>query len=157
MSVDSLDGINIVRDFLREHLPDPYVLAGGRERASWIFTDDPFSSATYPRVKLNLHNHSATPMDIGPNYMDWEVVHVKITFFTKNDYKVTIDDTLYKNEQLVHKYQNIIHDTLKSKFNQMYAQGVKGYKLEGISSPAIDPEYSCHKGFILIRFWLFRR
>jgi hypothetical protein len=155
--INSIDGINVLRDFLRDYLEDPYILAGGKERTSWIFTDNPFSNATYPRVKLSLHNHSATPIDIGPNYMDWERVFVKIDFFTKQDFKVEIDGVVYKNEQLVHKYQNTIHDTLKEKFNELYSNGVKGYKLEGMSQSGFDPEYVCHKGYIIIRFWLFRR
>lgn len=157
MSVDSIDGINVVRDFLRDNLDDPYVLAGGRPRASWIFTDDPFSSATYPRIKIDLNEHTAEPMDIGPNYMNWERVFVKIQFFTKRDFKVEIDGKVISNEQLVYKYQNKIHNLLKSNFNNLYADGVKGFRLIGMSRAAFDPEYNCSTGYLICRFWLFRR
>lgn len=157
MSVNSIEGINIIRDYLRDNLNDPYVLAGGRERASWIFTDDPFSTATYPRIKIHLDNHNAQPIDIGPQYMNQETVVVKIQFFTKRDFKVTINNQVYSNEQLVHKYQNEIHDVLKSGFNDLYSQGVKAFRLLGMSQSAFDTEYQCHTGYILCRFWLFRR
>ena len=157
MAGNSLNGINLVRDTLRQYLSDPYVLAGGRERANWIFTDDPFSSATYPRIKLNIQDHTASPMDIGPNYMNWEQVVVRITFFTKNDFKVSIDGVTYSNEQLVYKYENEIHDVLKSKFNDLYSGGVKGFRLLSMGTPAFSSEYMSHTGYIIVRFWLFRR
>lgn len=157
MSVDSIDGINIIRDFLRDNLEDPYVLAGGKPRASWIFTDDPFSSATYPRIKIDLHNHTASPMDIGSDYTNWEHVVVMIRFFTKRDFKVEIDSKVISNEQLVYKYQNKIHDKLKTNFNSLYSSGVKGFRLIGFSQSAFDSEYQSHTGYVLCKFWLFRK
>ena len=157
MTGNSLYGLNKIRDYLREELDDPYVLAGGRERASWIFTDDPFSTATYPRIKIAIQDHTAFPIDIGPNYMNWEQVVVKIMFFTKRDFKVTISGNTYSNEQLVYEYINKIQDTLKTGFNDLYKDGVKAYRLLSISKPAYDPEYNCHVGSLFCRFWLFRR
>jgi len=155
--MDSIDAVNVIRDFMREYVADPYVTAGGKARLSWIFTDDPFSSATYPRIKISIHNHTSRPIDIGPDYTNWENVVVKIQFFTKQDFKVVLNNTIYTNEQLVSKYQNIIHDTLKSKFNELYASGVKAFKLIGMSTPSYEPNYQCHNGYILCNFWLFRR
>lgn len=156
-SKNSLDGLNIVRDYLRNNLDDPYVLAGGRERASWIFTDDPFSTATYPRIKLENLTHVANPIDIGSNYMDWEEVVVKIMFFSKRDFKVTIDGTVYKDEQLVYEYLNRIRDVLKSGFNDLYSEGIKGFRVLQFNTPAYDPEFQLQVGSMHCRFWLFRR
>lgn len=154
---DSLDGLNTIRDLLREKLDDPYVLAGGNTRASWIFTDNPFSSATYPRIKLELDNHEATPMDIGSDYTNWEQIIVKIYFFTSHNFKVPLDGETFSNEQLVYKYTNIIHDTLKDSFNDLYRDGVKGFRLIKMNKPSFDPEYNRHVGSLFCRFWLFRR
>ena len=152
--MDSYKAINIVRDTLREHLDDPYVLAGGEPRANFIFTDEPLFQAKFPRIQVREINNHVEPISIGPEYMESEHVIIGIIFYVKDGFKVKVDGEVLSNEQLVEKYKKKIRNVLKTNFLPMHRKGII-YKAVKSTPPQYDSENNLHQGTTVIDVWFF--
>lgn len=127
--MELIDAINVVRDTLRDNLTDPYVTAGGNSRNGlWIHTDEPNAGATYPRIQIKKFDNPIAPISIGSNFTEEEVLILNIWFFSKNNFKLTINNVVYKNDQLVEYYLGLIRTALKTYMPDKVSEGIKGYK-----------------------------
>lgn len=156
--MDTVTATNIIRDELREHLVDPYVLAGGRSRNGlWIFTDDPRLDATFPRIQIRKFNNTNQVLTIGPEYYDHEMLFLNIWVYVKEGFKLTIDQTTYSNEQLVEYIEGEIKKTLKSRFTSLQDKGVGGFRNLNTTQTTYDKTTQMYYGAVSIRVWFFWR
>jgi len=155
--MNSIECINIVRDTLRTNLTDVRIAAGGETGRTFIYTDNPISSAKYPRVQLKKIDNPVVIMDIGTNYMEHEMVFINCWVYVKAGFKVTINDTLYTNEQLVEYLLGDIGDTLKAHQTDMNALGIGGYRKMNTGVVEYDEKTQLHYGVFTARVWFFKR
>jgi len=149
--MELIDAINAVRDTLRDNLIDPYVTAGGNSRNGlWVFTDEPDAGAKYPRIQIKKFDNIIEPITIGSNFTEEEVLLLNVWFFSKNNFKLTVGGTVYKNDQLVDYYLGRIKNTLKSKMPDKVSDGIKGYKAVSTSPVEYDPETQLHYANVTI-------
>lgn len=155
--MENVTAMNIVRDTLSLNLSDPRVVAGGTARASWIFADEPITSDKYPIIELNKLKSDSNIISMGDtDYCDHTLLYITVWFSSKNGFKVTIDGTEYKNSQLVEYYLGKIGETLKSKFNVLFNQGVGGYRQLSSEKVAYDHNTQLYYGAVQIRVWYFK-
>lgn len=156
--MDTVTATNIIRDELRDHLEDPYVLAGGRSRGGlWIFTDDPRLDATFPRIQIKKATNTNQVLTIGPEYFDHERLFLDLTVFVKDGFKVVINGETYKNEQLVDYIQGDIKKVLKSRFSSLQDKGVGGFRNISTSDIGFDKDTHLYFGSVTVRVWFFWR
>jgi len=122
-----------------------------------VYTDTPLSGAKYPRVQLKKLDNPVSIMDIGTNYMEHEMVFINCWVFVKNGFKVTINGTLYTNEQLVEYLLGDIGDTLKAHQTDMNALGIGGYKKINTTEVGYDIDTQLYFAAITTRIWFFKR
>jgi hypothetical protein len=139
---------------LRDNLIDPYVIAGGNPR-TWIHTDNPLQSAKHPRIKISKARSNNDVISLGTDYVDKETVIVSIIFFTKNDFKVSLNSVNTENELLVEYYLSEIKRVLKEKQTTLQAEGIDGFKCVSTDEPIYNPDTQVHFGEILCRYWFF--
>jgi len=155
--MNTVQAITTIRDSLRNHLTDPYSLAGGvpRTASTYIFADEPILGAKYPQIQLKKLDNPTVPISIGPDYWEHEQVFINIWFYSKNGFKLTVNGVEYTNAQLVEYYLSLIKTTLKSQFLTLQTAGVGGYKHINTSPIGYDPETQLYYGNVNIRVWWF--
>ena len=154
--MNSVAGMLAVRDTLRLNLTDPVVTAGGdRDGINWIYTDEPHASNKFPMIELKKIDNPSVPIDIGSDYTEYEQLFVNVWFYTKNGFKVVIDDIEYSNGLLVEYYQGLIKETLKANFNDLCLLGAKMYKHVNTSTIAYNPDTQLYRGAVSIRVAYF--
>ena len=155
--IDTVTAINIVRDSLRDNLPDAYIYAGGQARGGsmWIFADEPRVGPKYPQIQIQKMDNPSEIISIGPEYGEREFLYLNINFYTKNGWKATIDSTEYSNSQFVEYYLGLIKTTLKSQFSTLFDAGVKGYRHLNTTQVAYDPKPQLYFGAISIKVEYF--
>jgi len=152
--MDSITAINIVRDSLRTNLTDPYVTAGGASR-TWVWTDEPEFGAKYPRIQVKKIDNPSEILSIGPNYGEREFVYINLWFHSKENFKILVSGTTYKNDQLVEYYLGQIKQTLKLQNETMHTAGAKGYKHMNTTPVSYDSETQLHTAAVTIRVEFF--
>ena len=155
--MNNIQAINTIRDNLRTNLTDPYVTAGGKTRAGWIFADEPIAGASYPIIEIKKLDNPSVPIEIGSNYMEQHQLFLNIWFYTKNGFKINVNGTNYVNSQMVEYYLDQIKVTLKSQFNTLFDAGVGGYKHINTTVTDYDNDTQLYFGAVTIRVWFFRK
>jgi len=157
--MDTVTGLNVVRDTLRTHLVDPYTIAGGNARGGsyWVFGNEPITSAKYPQIQLKKIDNPSEPISMGPNYMEHEQLFINIYFYNKNGFKITVDGTTYQNAQMTEYYLGLIKSTLKDNFMVMAEQCARGYKHINTTQIEYDPDTQLYYGAVTIRIRWFQR
>lgn len=153
--MDTVTALITIRDSLRTNLTDPYVTAGGNSR-TWIHTDMPLAEAKYPRIEVRKVDNPTKPISIGPAYMEHEQIFINIWFYAKSDFKITVNDIEYKNEQLIEYYEGLIKSTLKLQFNALHTAGLGGYKHINTTIPSFNEATQLYAGAVTIRVWWFQ-
>lgn len=154
----AITAMNVVRDSLRTNLADPYsTYMSGSTRAGWIYTDEPLPNTKYPRIQIQKTETSTDVIDIGMRYCEHEQLFMDVWFYTKKGMKATIGGVTYENEQLVDYYQSLIQETLKADNENMYDEGVGGYRHLRTTDIGYDPETQIHYGAVKIRVWYFNQ
>jgi len=155
--MDSITALNIIKDTLREHLQDPYVLAGGNNRGgeNWIFTDEPLVAVKYPQIQILKFDNPSEPASIGPNYTEFEQLLFRVWFFSKNGFKIVVDGKEYVNAQLVEYELGQIKKVLKENFNNMFNQGVKNYRHMNTSTIGYDKDTQLYQAYVVgkVVYW----
>jgi hypothetical protein len=157
--MDVVTSINVVRDYLRDNLTDPYVTAGGKARggAYWVFGDEPSTSSKFPQIQITKFDNTNEVIDIGSNYMEHEQAFLAIYFYTKNGFKVNINGTTYVNTQLAEYYLTQIKRLLKAGYSDLDDECARGYKWLNTTKVVYNPETQLYSGAVIIRVRWFQR
>ncbi len=151
--------IDAIKTVLQANLTDPrqqYVT----ETRPWIHTDEPLTSATYPRIQVRKREPTTTKIIcIGQDFIEQRAVIVDVQFWTSQGFKwQNTDDATLMNEEFVKEYLDKIWVTLKAQQPTLKATyEITGLKPLGEEKPYREPDRQLWTGIISIRVWYFRR
>ena len=153
--MNSITALLVLRDSLRTNLTDPRITAGATNSRTWIHTDKPLTQATYPRIELQKIDNPTIPISMGMDYCEFEQLFVNVWFYTKKDFKITVNSVIYQDEQLVEYYLGLIKTTLKAQFSNLFTAGDKNYKHINTSVIAFDESTQLHFATVTVRvaYW----
>lgn len=149
----------IIAERLNDGLEDPRTKYGEESR-NWVHSDLPLKSATYPRIQVSKSEPGTQEIiDIGQNFLEWNILLVDIWFYTDVDFKHIQDDgSKIKDEELCREYQDKIWDVIKS--SQSYFKDeykITGFRLMSRPDPAYDNPLQKRVIRTTIRLWYFKR
>lgn len=150
------EALKVVRDILRDNLDDPYELASGKER-TWIYkSQDPRRDATFPRINIKKIRNPRDNIGInGFNFTELEECFMRVYFYTKAGFRVSISNTTYKNENLVEYYLGQITRKLKLNQSTLDVNDITGYKAIDTSPVSYEENTGTYIGYAQIRVWWF--
>ena len=157
--MDSVTAIDVVRDRLRFILTDPYGLSGGQARAGseWIYSDEPRTGYRHPQIQIKKVDNPSEPIDIGPNYTEFEQLFLNVWVYSKNGFKFTVSGTEYTNAKAVEYLMGQVKSLLKDDFNNLFDNGAKMYKHINTTTVEYDPDNQLYFGAATIRVAYFNR
>jgi hypothetical protein len=94
------------------YLSDPWETASGSKRGNWWHTDRPLTSATYPRGQVLKSRKDSAILDFG--YDKLNTLLVRLYFYTKTDFGITISGEKLTNERLCEYMAEQIEDVLET-------------------------------------------
>ncbi len=153
--------INGVKTVLQDNLEDPREQWTSTDR-SWIHTDEPLNSATFPRIQVRKRGPTNTEVvSMGrTDFMEWRMLILDIQFWTDEGFKYNTGSSVYiKDEELVKEWLGKIWTTLKAQHNTLIdTYGVTAsLKNMGEGEPYFEPDTKKYTGVISIRLWDFVR
>ena len=152
--------LNSVKTILQDNLTDPYEQWSGVDR-TWIHTDEPLNSATFPRIQVRKRGPTNTEIiSMGrTDFLEQRILTVDIQILTAAGFKYNVGSSVYiKDEELVKEWLGKIWTTLKSQHNTFInTYAVTGLKNLGEGKPYYEPDTQKYTGIISVRLWEFVR
>jgi len=155
---DVVTALTTIRDSLRENLQDPYETAGGNARETWVYADEPITSAKFPIVEVKKADNPSDIISFGnTDYWEQDVVYMNIWFSCKNGFKITVSGTAYVNTKLCEYYFGLIKQALKAANDTLFTAGVKGLKAMNTTKVEYDPTTQLYFGAVTMRIYFFHQ
>jgi len=148
-----------IKDSLQSNLTDPRAQYTNSTR-SWVHTDIPLASATYPRIQVRKRGPTNTQViSEGQEFVEWRAMVLDIQFWTASDFKwKDATNTYYQNEELVKEYLDKIWVALKAQQSTLYdSYGITGLKPIDEEDPYLEPDSQLYTGVLSVRVWYFRK
>lgn len=153
------DALDAIKDSLQTNLTDARQQYTNESR-SWIHTDRPLTSASYPRIQVRKRGPTETKIiSIGEEFWEHRIMTIDIQFWSSSPFKWKNDSDVYiQDEQLVRYYLDQIWTKLKANQPGLKATyGITGLKPLDEEAPYVEPDTNLHTGIISVRVWYFRR
>ncbi len=150
--------INAVKTSIQDNVTDPRQQYTNTSR-TWIHTDKPLLSATYPRIQVRKRGASTSVIsDIGPEFLEWRSMILDIQFWTKAPFRwKNTDNTYLSDEELVREWLHKIWVAEKADLlNLRDENGITGLRMMDEDEPFQEPDTQLYTGIVSIRFWYFR-
>ena len=163
VSLDS--GINdrkaivAIKDSIQNNLEDPRAQYTADSR-SWVHTDNPLTSATYPRIQVRKRGPTTTRIiSIGENFIEWRIMILDVQIWSKIPFKWKDSTNEYlQDEEFIKEYLDKIWKTLKAQQSTLKSSyGITGLKPIEEEPPKMVDGRQMYTGIIPIRLWYFRR
>jgi hypothetical protein len=151
--------ITIIKDSLQNNLTDPREQYTNDSR-SWVHTDSPLTSATFPRIQVRKRGPTSTNIiSMGRDFVEWRALILDIQIWVKSPFQWKTDSNTYlKNEELVKYYQDVIWKTLKSQQQTLHTTyGITGLKPVEEPDAFHEPDNQFYSGIVSVRVWYFRK
>lgn len=150
--------INAIKDSLATNVTDPRYQWTGESR-SFIHTDEPLNSATYPRIQVRKRGPSTTQViSMGMNdFWEWRELIIDIQFWSKSDFKWDTGGSVFiQDEELVKEWLTKIWDAFKAQHSTLRdSHGITGFKRLEEGEPFFEPDTKLYTGILSVRVWEF--
>lgn len=157
--INDRQAVNAIKSSLQTNLEDPRRQYTNEIR-SWVHTDLPLTTATYPRIQVRRRGPTTTQIiSMGQEFVEWRSLILDIQFWTKDPFKwKDTTNTYYKNEELVKEYLDKIWRTLKSQQSSLHTTyGITGLKPIDEEDPSQEAATQNYTGRLSVRVWYFRK
>ena len=150
-----------IKNSLQTNLEDPREQYTSVDR-NWIHTDEPLTSATYPRIQVRKRGPTNTEViSMGTEFLEWYAIIVDIQIWIKAPFKWDSDyssGTYLQDEELIKEYQDKIWVALKADQSDLKATyGIQGLKLLESDEPYQEAQSNLYTGTTSVRVWYFKR
>jgi hypothetical protein len=149
-----------IKDLLNDKLEDPREQWTGAYR-SWVHTDEPLNTATYPRIQVRKRGPTQTTISsMGrENFLEFRELVLDIQIWTHPDFKYEMDGGYFiKEGELIKEWLPKIWDTIKSNHSMLIRNyGISGIKNLSEDSDGYEPDTGLYTGIISVRLWDWKR
>jgi len=148
-----------IMNSLETNLTDPRSQYTATNR-TWVHTDRPLTSATYPRIQVRKRGPSTSLIeDIGPEFLERRVMILDVQFWTAQNFKwKQADNTYLQDGELCKEWQHRIWVKLKADLLPLRdTHGITGLKMMDEDDPDIEPDAQLYTGIVSVRIWYFRK
>ncbi len=157
--VNDRTAIMAIKDILQANLEDPVSQYEPNRSRTWVHTDEPLDSATYPRIQVRKRGPSVSAIiGIGPEFPEQRILILDIQMWTTQPFKWKNTDNNYLvDEELIKEWLDKIWDTIKGNFSTLKGTyGITGIKNMGEEDPFPEPDSQLMTGIVSVRLWYFK-